>query len=104
MADSRRCNTSQKRMEDRRYKAELKKKKDDMERDREEQLVDMVTRTEERKKVLKQSLARLKARQKKAAPTRVTSAASGGKEGKRKRKEEREKRVAEKRGRIAFLH
>ena len=75
----------------------LKKKKDDMEWEREEQLVD---------KVLIQSLARLKARQKKtAAPKHVTPPASGEsvKEGKRKRKEEREKRVAEKRARLVIL-
>ena len=72
----------------------LKKKKDDREWEREEQLVD---------KVLIQSLARRKARQKKtAAPKHVTPPASGEsvKEGKRKR---REKRVADKRARFVIL-
>ena len=97
-----------------RYKEELKKRK--VESDAEAALynIDEVTRKEQRKKVLRESLARLKRRLTKEAAKKMkeqiaeaskkkSNVGEAEKERKRRHKEDKDKRIAEKRSRLSFL-
>ena len=97
-----------------RYKEELKKRK--VESDAEAALynIDEVTRKEQRKKVLRESLARLKRRLTKEAAMKMkeqiaeaskkkSNVGEAEKERKRRHKEDKDKRIAEKRSRLSFL-
>ena len=90
----------------RRYKQELKRKREEMESEKLVNNVGQEARDKSRKQLLKESLSRLQARlakMKEVSKTKPPAVEVGDKEKKRKRKEEREKRIKDKRARITFL-
>ena len=86
----------------RRYKEDLRKKKEDLEGDMVQKKLGEEIAARKRKQVIRESQDRLKSRLQKQKNTKAITVP--GKAGeKRKKKENKEKRVKEKRARLSFL-